>query len=75
MSKRSRVPELELKRLIRQVKLIELKYQFAHEDGRELDKERLLKKAMRLGERVGQLKALIAHTQMREAKDKKEKTE
>jgi hypothetical protein len=63
-----------LKRLIRQVKLIELKYQFAHEDGRELDKERLLKKAMRLGERIGQLQAIVAHQKKMDALAEKEKT-
>lgn len=61
MSKRSRTPELELKRLLRQVKLNELKYQFAAEDGRTSDQERIIKKTERLAERIGKLRAGINH--------------
>lgn len=61
MSKRSRTPELELKRLLRQVKLNELKYQFAVEDGRTSDQERIIKKTERLAERIGKLRAGINH--------------
>lgn len=63
MGKRSKVPELELKRLERQVSLLELKYQFALADGKKLEQERILAKAECLGKRIGILKATIKHKQ------------
>jgi len=61
MSKRSSAPVLELLRITRTLQLLELKYKFALEDGRVCDQEVFLKKAKRLGERAGYLKAIITH--------------
>jgi hypothetical protein len=54
MSKRSINPTYVLKRASRQIKLLELKYQFAVEDGGMhcVKAERILKKATRLQERI-----------------------
>lgn len=73
MSKRSRHPEFEYKRLQRMVKLMELKYQFAIDDGRTLDAERILRKAARIAHRVGALKAWLNHAKKMEELKEKEK--
>jgi hypothetical protein len=61
MSKRSKVPEIELKRLTRQLMMLELKFQFANEDKAVVQMDIILKKATRLSERIVNLKASIGH--------------
>lgn len=61
MSNQSSVPTLESLRLTRQIKrkikLMELKYQSAIDDGRPLDAQRILKRAAMMTQRIVALKA------------------
>jgi hypothetical protein len=71
MAKRSKGLDFEIKRLQRKIQLCELKYQWAIDDGRSIDAERILQKVQNIyGPRLGQLMAASRHQNMMTEKEK-----
>ena len=72
MSKRSKNPYHELKRLRHHLAILELKYQYAKDAGMAIICDRIAKKAGRIVERIERARAIIAVSYRRDWDEAKE---